>query len=515
VQPADVFQLSSSDQLCAADVHDAQERARAAGDVEFAALTFHEPWGLWVTPSDHRVYVPDVPHLRLRLLVVGHSGASGHRGVLATHALLARHFTWPGMRDDINAFVASCLHCLPNRLGHRVPRPVAQTAHADAPGVLLAVDFLYIGAPSSSASHKYSWLLVVRDDFSGFCTLTPAESCTARVVVDSLLSWFANFGVVRHIVSDRGSSFTADVIRQLVEHLHVDWHFVTAHASRANGSIERLNRDVLAALRAMVSEWHIPLDQWPSLVPVVVAVINNAPSARLAGHCAYEAFLGRAVLRPVDAVMLQLHDVAPHIRAAPVPSAEAERTIERLREALDNVHRDIVDNGAPRVRGAAQRARGRVVDFGVGDYVLCAVPEPSRVHKLLHRWCGPFVVVAYVEGAAYLVFVIRDLLTNIEQQVHADRLMLYHDLSLNVTEELKQHTSRRAGDYVVERFSGHRCDNDGVWKLRVEWLGFPPEQATYESIEELLTTVPGSVAVYLRRLPAGEEKTELLSRFGP
>jgi hypothetical protein len=44
---------------------------------------------------------------------------------------------WTSMRKDLASFVNSCIHCLSTTTGGTVPRPMAQTLHAEKPNKLL------------------------------------------------------------------------------------------------------------------------------------------------------------------------------------------------------------------------------------------------------------------------------------------------------------------------------------------------------------------------------------------
>jgi hypothetical protein len=379
--------------------------------------------------------------------------------------------------------------------------------------MLLRVDFLYMGAPSARASHRYRWLLCLRDDFSSYTMLFPAVACEADTAVRAILHWFSLFGVVRHIASDRGSSFLCDVTRQLTAALRVDWQYVTAYAHRANGGIERAHRDVLAVVRSLTSEWQLSTDAWPDLIPVVVSALNALSTRRLGGHSPAEVFIGAAALQPVDAVLIHArdHDAGATIRATPITAEEVRDAVRRLADVLAELHATAA--AQERKRGM-HHLRGRAVDFTVGDYVLVCVPEPSRRHKVLHRWTGPWLVHRCVDNTAYLVYEVQHLLTNEIKTVHADRLALYYDPSLDVTDELRQFTGRQGDEYLVRELCDVRRFADGTWMVRVAWEGFEsPHHDTWEPIDELTLSVPALVSSFLRRLPASADKTLLLERY--
>ena len=99
------------------------------------------------------------------------------------------------------------------------------------------------------------------------------------------------------------------------------------------------------------------------------------------------------------------------------------------------MHKDIVniiDN--ERMRHREQSSRNRSFpNFGIGDYVLVAIPETKNINKLMLKWHGPYRITNTHKG---YVFSVENLLTKQVKQIHGDRIQFYSDKSLNVTEEI-------------------------------------------------------------------------------
>src|SRR5690606_10331685 len=63
-----------------------------------------------------RVYVPDYPPLKLRLIQDFHATpAAGHPGRSKTLELLSRQYHWPLMRKEVDRFVRNCHTCQRSR----------------------------------------------------------------------------------------------------------------------------------------------------------------------------------------------------------------------------------------------------------------------------------------------------------------------------------------------------------------------------------------------------------------
>jgi len=80
------------------------------------------------------------------------------------------------------------------------------------------------------------------------------------------------------LVSDQGSHFKNSLIKELVDELRSKHHFTTAYSPWANGTVERVCREVLRACKALLREWKLSPREWPSVYEAVQSVINHAPS---------------------------------------------------------------------------------------------------------------------------------------------------------------------------------------------------------------------------------------------
>jgi hypothetical protein len=120
------------------EVVEAQRRVSAATREELG-LRMQE--GILVAPTGDAVFVPDnPPHLRIRLMLVGHAGAAGHRGIRATQEVVTARFWWPNARCEVDKFVRQCLLCVKSRGGGMVPRPMGEQLRASAPREMLHFD---------------------------------------------------------------------------------------------------------------------------------------------------------------------------------------------------------------------------------------------------------------------------------------------------------------------------------------------------------------------------------------
>lgn len=93
--------------------------------------------GIWITG--------DATDLQLRLCIIGHCAASGHRGMKVTEVRVLSQLYWATLSDDVRFFVQACLHFPLKMGGEKVPQPIGYFLHVTKANNLLHFDFLKSG----------------------------------------------------------------------------------------------------------------------------------------------------------------------------------------------------------------------------------------------------------------------------------------------------------------------------------------------------------------------------------
>ena len=103
--------------------------------------------------------------------------------------------------------------------------------------------------------------------------------------VESLLFWIS--------LSDMGSHFKNTVMKQLTDCHNIQHNIVLAGCSWVVGAIERLNREVLATARVMLSEFQLSHTEWPCLVRIMQSALSPQ-----------EVFTGLTPTSPLNQILL-------------------------------------------------------------------------------------------------------------------------------------------------------------------------------------------------------------------
>jgi Integrase core domain len=166
---------------------------------------------------NNALWIPErAVELQLRLCVEAHCRSVGYIAYGAILGAIKEYVACTTTAKDVKVFVQNCLHCVATAPGDKVPRSLGTHLHATNPNEILHFDFLYIGL---SRDGKYQYLLLLKDDLSGYLWLVPCRTADSAGTVDALMRLFAVFGVVLLWISDRGSHFKNELVRRAQKYL--------------------------------------------------------------------------------------------------------------------------------------------------------------------------------------------------------------------------------------------------------------------------------------------------------
>lgn len=250
----------------------------------------------------------------------------------------------------------------------------------------------------------FLYVLVMKNDMSRYVWLKAAKDATAVSTAEELINWFSSFGVVNNWVSDRGSHFRnelVDVLRQKVKSKH---HFTLAYCPWSNGTVEVVCREILRASRALLSEYQLPIEYWPQVLPIVQSILNNSIIDRLGKHCPLTAFTGL----PQDSPLLAIKtNKGERIEVKNIDQVRAEQcmNLTKMQEAFFNMHKTVSASSDRKRQSSVdshnRKTNFRQINFTEGDFVLKGLRQHERGRKPALKWHGPFRVVSCVSEYIY------------------------------------------------------------------------------------------------------------------
>lgn len=119
--------------------------------------------------------------------------------------------------------------------------------------------------------NDYRYLLTVVDRFTRWPEAYPLHDITAETCAATLVTgWFSRFGCPERITTDRGRQFESQLFKTLSALTGAIHQPTTAYHPAANGLVERLHRQLKAAITCHTST------RWTEALPLVLLGIRSA-----------------------------------------------------------------------------------------------------------------------------------------------------------------------------------------------------------------------------------------------
>lgn len=194
---------------------------------------------------------------------------------------------------DSDRRVINCDSCLLAKHA-RVPIPLSERTRATKVGQRLHLDICGPVGAETVAGSKY--FLLLKDEFSNFRFIYLMKSreeaynhlrnCVARIEADT-------GNKVLCIVSDCGSEFTSRRTQAYLEEQGIVHDKSVPFCPQQNGFIERDNRTVMEASRAMLFHKQLPESLWGEACSTAVYVLNRVVNSNTGNKTPFELYFRR------------------------------------------------------------------------------------------------------------------------------------------------------------------------------------------------------------------------------
>jgi hypothetical protein len=196
------------------------------------------------------------------ILTFCHShSCGGHFGAKRTaHKVLESGFYWPSIFKDAYHFCKSCEKCQKTgNITHKNQMPLTNILVSEIFDVW-SIDFM--GPFPSSFGNLY--ILLAIDYVSKWIEAKATRTNDAKVVLDFVRTHiFDRFGILKAIISDRGTHFCNRSMEALLRKYHVTHRTSTAYHPQTNGQAEISNREIKSILEKTVQpnrrDWSLRL----------------------------------------------------------------------------------------------------------------------------------------------------------------------------------------------------------------------------------------------------------------
>ncbi|KAK1409444.1 hypothetical protein QVD17_35970 [Tagetes erecta] len=427
-----------------------------------------------------RLVVPDLTHIKLKLLQEAHNTPmGGHGGFLKTIKRLSTQYFWPKMKQEVRVYVQECFVCQQQKYqtlspaGLLQPLPIPSQIWED-----ISMDFI-VGLP---LSNRLDTILVVVDRLSKYAHFIGlSHPFTAKSVASMFCKEIVRLhGFPRSIVSDRDVIFLSNFWQELFRLSQTSLQHSTSYHPQTDGQTEVVNRCLEAYLRCFA---HEQPTKWSVYLPWAEFSYNTGYHTST-GTTPFTVVYGR--------------DPPPLI-----PYSHGDTKNNDLEQQLinrDDMLRLLQINltkAQDRMRAQANGKR-RELSFQVGDYVFLKIQPyrqrslaKRRYEKLSPRFFGPYQVKRQIGSVAYELKLPPD--AKIHPVFHVSMLKPARgsfptdsiaplpitkdwEIDLQPATVLEHRWVFEAGQPVLE--------------LLISWSQRPIEEATWESYDLLVEQFP-------------------------
>ena len=411
-----------------------------------------------------QIMVPS--EFRRQVMKLAHEGILG--GHLATQKTVDRirtSFQWPGLVSDVTRYCRSCDICQRTIPKGRVARvPLGRMPVMDEPFQRIAVDLIGAISPVTDKGNRY--ILTVVDYATRYPEAVALPKIEAERVAEALLSVFCRVGFPREVLSDCGTQFTSEVMREVSRLISMRQLFTTPYNPRCNGLCERINGVLKSMLKKMCQER--PQD-WDRYLPAVLFAYREVPQAST-GFSPFELLYGRTVRGPMQVLKeLWTGSDTPEVKTTYQYVLDLRN---RLEDTCQLARESILSSQEEYRHYYDKKTKNR--RFKLGDKVLLLLPTDHN--KLTLQWKGPYKVVEVVNRMDYKVEVKGKI-----KIYHANLLKRYVERD-KVNDDEQQEPDNR--DIVAAIVEAEIHDDIGVVDdEQLLELGRPTTEETYKDVK--------------------------------
>ncbi|UYV73812.1 K02A2.6-like, partial [Cordylochernes scorpioides] len=349
--------------------------------------------------------------------------SNGHLGVARTMYRIKSKYFWPSMLKDVSEFVKTCHLCQSRKGSNQLPSGLLQPIPpANFPFERIGIDFV---GPLPSTKNRKKWIIVLTDYYTRYAETRAVSEATVKEVSKFLVEdIFLRHGAPQYLISDRGSQFTSNLMKEVMKTCKIKHCFTTSYHPQTNGLTERLNRTLINMLSMYVNT-----DQknWDEILPFITHAYNTTIQ-ETAGYSPFFLMFGREPTSLLDdrniSVDIDKDDYDEYIkhhldkinRTRKLVINNTIKTQERMKKNYDKKHME------------------RSYEPGELVAVWTPIRKIGKCEKLLRKYFGPYRILKKLSNINYLIEP-KDNPGQDPLIVHVSRLKPYFERIDEVTHE--------------------------------------------------------------------------------
>ncbi|MGH2611975.1 MAG: RNase H-like domain-containing protein [Rhabdochlamydiaceae bacterium] len=400
-----------------------------------------------------------IPTTSQRLSLIHKFHALGHFSIESMAKLLWNEgYWWPQMRNDIALEIKKCVECQRFNTIKEGYHPL-KSIEAGQPWDHIQIDLI---GPLPMSDNGFQWIMTVIDVMTGFTLLRALHTKEMTEVALSLWLIMSDFGSPRILQSDNGTEFVNELVNQLVQLFGIDRRLITPYHPRADGLVERKNKEVGRLLKKQMKG---ATDRWELLLPITQLSLNLKLLQRT-GSKPFELFMARPFYMFEDWTEIKDGNATEFL----------QNRLKELKELRDVIW--------PAIKQRTTTHRAKTQTYHDGNNKIMQNLKPGTVVMALDttresKWDpvyeGPFTVVRQTNGGSYIL---KDATGDELSRRYAISMLKVVDVpsggeSEHVIEDDKQ-------SFEVKEVLKHRQDKSGKsYEYLVRWKGYGSEDDSW------------------------------------
>lgn len=297
---------------------------------------------------------------------------------------------------DVPDFVVNCIICKQSKAPNQCARPpLGKLTIPERPWQKIYIDLL---GPYPRSSNGKTTIFIILDHLTKFVYLKTLTKATASNIVNCLRDEiFSLFSVPQIIHSDNGVQFVGKEFQGLIKEFGIN-HIKTAYYSPQSNASERVNRSIVAAIRAYLAEKHTV---WDKHLPEISSALRNSIHESTGYSPHFLLFGYHKIVHGNDYKLLHELNMID----------EGSLDWMSVSDRLQVVHAEVKKNLALAYKKYSERynLRTRVRSLNIGQTVFVKQhPVSDAKKKFVGKFAFPFIKAVVKERRGNLNYVLSD-----------------------------------------------------------------------------------------------------------
>lgn len=301
--------------------------------------------------------------------------SSGHAGIRRMISNIKRRYFWPKLEKDVIDFVNRCDKCKRQKHFKYIKEPMVITDTGYS-----AFDRIYLDlvGPLSKDSDNYKYILTLQCDLSKYVEAYPLRNKDTFSVATAFINNFVlRYGIPRNIISDRGTEFISNVMKEMCKILKINQISSMAYHHQTIGSLENTHKHLMSFLRIQTdNEPH----NWSAWLPYWCFAFNTTVHTSTT-YTPYELVFGKICNLPSNLTS----DVKPLYN----PENYPQQLKYRLQKSQYDARQNLISS--KQIRKCKYDSYTNPITYNTGDMIL--LKNEQNVNKLDPLYVGPYKVI--------------------------------------------------------------------------------------------------------------------------